>query len=101
MREIGHVLAQLKLDKTDLNYSEMGQVFHKMYFFILLRNFIDLDETEQMGSRRNHLSEIWQMLQGDVYEKVHLNSLVKVVFSLLGCHDCLIIDAHLKAALPD
>ena len=41
------------------------------------------------------------MLQGDVYESVHLNSLVKVMFALLGCHDCQLVESHLRAALPE
>lgn len=50
---------------------------------------------------RRHLSDIWQMLQGDIYETVPLSNLIKIIFALLGCHDCAMIEASLKHYLPE
>ena len=35
---------------------------------------------------RKYLFEIWQVLQGDIYETVPLINLIKLIFCLLGCH---------------
>lgn len=53
---------------------------------------------------RKYVSEIWQMLQGDIYETVPLVNLIKIILCLLGCHEKGIIDYCLKsfmASLPN
>lgn len=50
---------------------------------VVCRNFIE----ESKNKDRKYSYEIWQMLQGDVYEYCGLANLIRVLFCLLGCWD--------------
>lgn len=59
-------------------------------------NFID--EQSNINGRK-YLYEIWQMLQGDVYESCPLANLIKIIFCLLGCHDFQTVEACLAMVM--
>lgn len=50
---------------------------------------------------RKYSYEIWQMLQGDIYETCPLGNFVRVVFCLLGCHDFGVVEECLALVMPE
>lgn len=69
----------------------MSQILEKMNF---------IDEQTNINDRK-YLFEIWQMLQGDLYESCPLTNLIKIIFCLLGCHDFNIIEECLALAIEE
>lgn len=76
----------------------MSLILEKMYSLSNHRNF--LDEQTNLNDRK-YSYEIWQMLQGDVYESCPLANLIRIIFCLLGCHDFGLIEECLATFMPE
>jgi len=59
--------------------------------YILFRNFVTSN-----NSSRKHLFEIWNMLQGEIYQEVSALSVMKIVYAIMGCHNVSLVNKCLE-----